>query len=43
VVRAVKAAKKRDIASGGESISLVVIDSKGYRQLPDSEVQKLIA
>lgn len=43
VARAVKAATKRDIASGGESISIVVIDSRGYHIIKDSEVQKLLA
>jgi proteasome beta subunit len=41
VARAVRAATKRDIASGGEGIDVVVIDSKGYRTLSDEEVRKL--
>lgn len=40
--RAVSAATKRDIASGGSGIDLVVIDSKGYRKVPDEEVQKMV-
>jgi proteasome beta subunit len=43
VARAVKAATKRDIASGGEGISLVVIDSRGYHIMSDSETEKLLA
>lgn len=43
VARAVKAATKRDIASGGDGISIVVIDSRGYHELSDPEVEKLHA
>jgi proteasome beta subunit len=43
VARAVTAATKRDIASGGDGIDVVVIDSRGYRMLSDEEVKKLVA
>ena len=43
VARAVKAATKRDIASGGDGIDIVVIDPKGYKTLSDEEVSKLLA
>jgi proteasome beta subunit len=42
VARAISAATKRDIASGGSGIDLIVIDSRGYHRLSDDEVQKLI-
>ena len=40
--RAVLAATKRDIASGGSGIDVVVIDSKGFRKVPDEDVQKML-
>jgi proteasome beta subunit len=43
VARAVTAATKRDIASGGDGIDVVVIDSKGYKMLGDDEIKKLVA
>ena len=43
VARAVKAATKRDIASGGDGIDIVVIDSGGYRHLREEEVKKLLS
>lgn len=43
VARAVSAATKRDIASGGDGIDVVVIDSKGYKMLGDDEIKKLVA
>ena len=42
VARAVKAATERDMASGGKSIDIIVIDSKGYNQVPDEEVKRLL-
>ena len=39
-IQAITASKKRDIYTGGRSISVMVIDDKGVRELPDSEVQK---
>ena len=42
VARAVRAATKRDIASGGDGIDIVVIDSKGYKELSDDEIKKLL-
>lgn len=43
VARAVSAATKRDIASGGSGIDLVVIDEKGFRRISDDEVRKYIS
>ena len=42
VVDAIKSAVQRDIASGGEGIDLAVIDSRGFRRIPESEVEKLM-
>jgi proteasome beta subunit len=42
VVRAITAAVKRDIASGGSGIDITVIDARGYHELSDEEVQKLL-
>jgi proteasome beta subunit len=41
VVKAIKAAVQRDIASGGSGINVAVIDSKGFRMASDEEVGKL--
>ena len=43
VARAVRAATKRDITSGGDSITMIVVDSKGYNELSKTEVEKLLA
>lgn len=43
VARAVHSGMKRDIASGGSGIDLVVIDSKGFRRISDSEVNKYLS
>jgi proteasome beta subunit len=40
-VRAVRAATKRDIASGGRGIDLVVIDSKGFHRSLEEDVKKI--
>ena len=40
-VRAVRAATKRDIASGGSGIDAVVISKAGFKRLSDDEVKKL--
>ncbi len=40
-VQAVRAAIRRDIASGA-AIDLVVIDEKGFKQIPAEEVKKLL-
>ncbi|HDD72762.1 MAG TPA: archaeal proteasome endopeptidase complex subunit beta [Candidatus Aenigmarchaeota archaeon] len=40
-IRAVRAATKRDVASGGRSIDVVVIDSNGFHRVPEEEVKKL--
>jgi proteasome beta subunit len=42
VVRAITAAVKRDIASGGSGIDITVIDAKGYHELSDEEVQRML-
>ncbi|MEM7815966.1 MAG: archaeal proteasome endopeptidase complex subunit beta, partial [Candidatus Aenigmatarchaeota archaeon] len=42
VARAINAATKRDIASGGSGIDITVVDSKGVHELKDEEIQKLI-
>jgi proteasome beta subunit len=39
-VKAVKAAIQRDIASGGDSIQVAVIDNKGFRELSPQELKK---
>lgn len=40
-VRAVRAATKRDIASGGSGIDAVVISRSGFKRLADEEVKRL--
>ncbi|MFH0956266.1 MAG: archaeal proteasome endopeptidase complex subunit beta [Candidatus Aenigmatarchaeota archaeon] len=42
-VRAVRAATKRDIASGGSGIDAVVISKSGYKKVNDDEVRKIAA
>lgn len=39
-IKAVNAGKKRDIYSGGKSVSVMVISKKGIRELSETEVQK---
>lgn len=41
-VNAIKVSRKRDIYTGGEGIMVVVIDSRGARELPESEVKKYL-
>lgn len=41
-VKAISASKKRDIYTGGRTISIMVIDNKGVKELPESEVKKFI-
>jgi len=41
-VKAIVTSKKRDIYTGGRAISVMVIDSRGVRELQDSEVRKFI-
>jgi len=41
-VEAVKAAKKRDIYSGGKSISVIVINKQGARELTEAEVKNYL-
>jgi len=42
-IRAVASAKKRDIYSGGRSVSVVVIDDSGVKELDDTKVKKHLA
>jgi len=42
VARAISAAVRRDIASGGSGIDITVIDAKGFHELSDEDVQKLL-
>ena len=42
-IKAIEAGKKRDIYSGGESISVSVINKSGYRELSRQEVNKYLA
>jgi proteasome beta subunit len=42
-IKAVSAAKNRDIYSGGESVTVIVIDNKGYREVSRSQVDKIIS
>jgi len=39
-VKAIQAAKKRDIYSGGKSVKVMIIDMAGNRFIPDEEVDK---
>lgn len=41
-VKAISAAKNRDIYSGGDSVTVVVIDDKGYREISRTEVDKIV-
>ncbi len=42
VARAIKAATKRDIASGGSGIDITIVDSRGVHEVPEDEVKKLV-
>jgi len=42
-IRSVRAATRRDIASGGSGIDAVVISKAGFKKLSDDEVNKLAA
>jgi len=42
VARAIYAATQRDIASGGSGIDLVVVNSRGFREVPEDEIKKFI-
>ncbi|HIQ49923.1 MAG TPA: proteasome subunit beta [Nanoarchaeota archaeon] len=39
VYRAIKAAIERDIGSGGKGVLIAIIDEKGYREIPESEIK----
>lgn len=41
-IKAVTAAKKRDLYSGGESVSVMVVDRKGMRSISKKEVKKIL-
>ncbi len=41
-VRAVRAATNRDIYSGGENVTVAVIDRKGYREINELEIEKIV-
>jgi proteasome beta subunit len=41
VIRAIRSATRRDIASGGSGIDIVIIDSRGYHKVPEEEIKKL--
>ncbi|MBI4017808.1 MAG: proteasome subunit beta [Candidatus Aenigmarchaeota archaeon] len=38
-IRALRAATKRDAASGGDGFTIAIIDEKGYRELTDKEIE----
>jgi proteasome beta subunit len=40
IVKAIKAAIERDIASGGKRIQVAVIDKNGYRELSEQDIKK---
>ncbi len=42
VAKAINAAAKRDIASGGSGIDIVLIDSKGVHKVPEEEIKNYI-
>ena len=42
VVKAVKAAIQRDIASGGKTIEVAVIDKNGFRKISEREMKKYL-
>jgi len=41
-VRAIEAGKKRDIYSGGKSVTVFVVDKQGVREIPQPQVLKYI-
>ncbi len=41
-IRAVQAAKKRDVMSGGHSFTITVIDQNGVQELAKKEVEKIV-
>ena len=40
-IKALKAARSRDVYTGGNRFDIAVIDEDGYRELPRDEVEKL--
>lgn len=42
-IKAVQAAKKRDVMSGGHSFTITVIDSSGIQELSKKDVEKMVA
>jgi proteasome beta subunit len=41
IVTAVQASMKRDVGSGN-NYNIIIIDNKGYRELPDEEKRKIL-
>ncbi len=41
VVRAIRSAIQRDIASGGRGIDVVVIDSRGIHKMPEEDIKQM--
>lgn len=41
-IRAVRSAKERDIASGGKSYCVSIIDKSGYRELNEKDIEKYV-
>lgn len=41
-IKAVRSATNRDIYSGGESVTVIVIDKDGYREVEKSEIDKIV-
>ncbi|MEM0359899.1 MAG: proteasome subunit beta [Candidatus Diapherotrites archaeon] len=41
-VKAIAASKKRDIYTGGRTISVMVLDGSGIREIPEAEIKKHI-
>lgn len=42
-IKAVQAAKKRDVMSGGHSFTIMVIDANGVQELGKKDVEKIVA
>lgn len=42
-IKAVMAAKNRDIYTGGKTITVVVIDENGYREIDSKEIDKIVS
>lgn len=42
-IKAIIASKNRDIYSGGKSISMIIIDSKGTRIVPSTKIEEIMS